>query len=69
MNEEKTLEDVDSIDVLPKVEITGENEILISMDIDGKEIFVDIGIDEYLAKEILKKIGYGGIGWEKYNVV
>ncbi|OGH05874.1 MAG: hypothetical protein A2W22_04590 [Candidatus Levybacteria bacterium RBG_16_35_11] len=69
MNEEKTLGDVDSIDVLPKVEITGENEILISMDIDGKEIFVDIGIDEYLAKEILKKIGYGGIGWEKYNVV
>ena len=69
MNEEKTLEDVDSIDVLPKVEITGETEILISMDIDGKEIFVKLGISEYLAKEILKKIGYGGIGWEKFNVV
>lgn len=68
-NEIKTLEDVGSMDKLPKVEIVGNSEILIGMSIDEKVIFQEIGIDEELAKLILEKIGYGGIGWENYNIV
>lgn len=56
-----------------KIVLDDNTEFLLSISIlkDGKEynIVCDININENNLVEILKSIGYGDIGWEKYSLV
>ena len=64
--EKKSAKDINE----PKRLAIGDNsEILISMSIDEKCIFQRLGITKDEAIGILKVIGYGKIGDEKYNIL
>lgn len=63
-----TLDDVKSMEELPEIDITKAGDILLSLSIDGKKVIEECGIGNCEAIDILKLIGYGNIGWEKYNV-
>lgn len=67
------LEDVDSIEELPKLEIDNETEIVLTIKVSkpDKEYDVteEVGIGRDELMKILKIIGYGEVGWEKYNIV
>lgn len=67
------LEDVDSIEKLPKIEIDNKTEIILQAKIyePGVEyaIFDEISISKDIFMKILKEIKYGEIGWEKYHIV
>ncbi len=68
-----TLENVENIEQLPKLEIDDATEVLLSVLVaksDGEyQIVEEVGIGKTELMRILKEIGYGGIGWERYNVV
>jgi hypothetical protein len=69
-----TLSDVGVMSELPELLIDENTNIEITMvitDSSGKEhaVVKSLPIYDELAMEILADIGYGEIGWERYNVV
>jgi hypothetical protein len=48
--------------------INNDSKILISMSIDGEDIFQEVGITKEHAISLLEEIGYGGVGNEKYKI-
>ncbi len=68
-----TLEEVDDIKYLPKLEVDDKTEIFLSVNASKKDeeynITENLAITKEDLIEILKRIGYGKIGWERYNVV
>jgi len=67
--EVKTLDDVESMAELPIIDLSDGGDFLLSININGIDIVEETGISEDEVREILAIIGYGGIGWEKYNVL
>ncbi len=65
----KTLDDVERIEDLEKVVVTNDSEILTTIEIDGKIIIENLGIDKNSLMKLLRSMRYGIIGWENYNVV
>lgn len=57
-------------DTLPLKNLTIHNDskILISMNIDGEDIFRDLDIEKEYAISLLEEMCYGGIGNEKYKI-
>lgn len=67
--EVKTLDDVKSMAELPVIDLSDGGDFLLSININGTDIVEECGIGEEDLRKILAIIGYGSIGWEKYNVV
>lgn len=57
-------------DILPlkNLIIHNDSKILISMSIDGEDIFRDLDIEKEHAVSLLEEMGYGDVGNEKYKI-
>jgi len=68
-NTMRILDEVESIEDLPKIDLSEGGDFLISLNINGIDIVQDCGIDSEMVMKVLRMLGYGNIGWERYNVV
>lgn len=65
----KSLDEVESIEDLPKIDLAEGGDFSITLNINGIDIVQDCGIGSEETMKILKLLGYGNIGWERYNVI